>query len=84
MKDFVIKVWNHLKNFWYWLSSFWKVRYTITVSYDSQWGNEDDQEWNHVRKIIKANFKELKFRTNDKRTIHIKGMNGLRYRIEDE
>jgi len=37
-----------------------------------------------VRKIIKANFKELKFRTDDKRTVHIKGMNGLRYKIEDE
>lgn len=84
MKDFVIRVWNHLKNFWYWLSSFWIVRYTIHVSYDSQWGNEDDQVYEHVRKIIKANFKELKFRTDDKRTVHIRGMQGLRYRIEDE
>ena len=84
MKDFVIKVWNHLKNFCYWLSSFWTLRYTIHVSYDSQWGNEDDQVYEHVRKIIKANFKELKFRTDDKRTVHIRGMNGLRYKIEEE
>lgn len=84
MKDFVIRVWNHLKNFWYWLSSFWTIRYTIHVSYDSQWGNEDDQVYEHVRKIIKANFKELKFRTDDNRTVHIRGMQGLRYRIEDE
>ena len=84
MKDFVIRVWNHLKNFWYWLSSFWTLRYTIHVSYDSQWGNEDDQVYEHVRKIIKANFKELKFRTDDKRTVHIRGMNGLRYKIEEE
>ena len=84
MKDFVIRVWNHLKNFWYWLSSFWIVRYTIHVSYDSQWGNEDYQVYEHVRKIIKANFKELKFRTDDKRTVHIRGMQGLRYKIEDE
>ena len=84
MKNFVIKVWNHLKNFWYWLSSFWTLRYTIHVSYDSQWGNEDDQVYEHVRKIIKANFKELKFRTVDKRTVHIRGMNGLRYKIEEE
>ena len=84
MKNFVIKVWNHLKNFWYWLSSFWIIRYTIHVSYDSQWGNEDDQVYEHVRKIIKANFKELKFRTDDKRTVHIRGMNGLRYKIEEE
>ena len=84
MKNFVIKVWNHLKNFWYWLSSFWTLRYTIHVSYDSQWGNEDDQVYEHVRKIIKANFKELKFRTDDKITVHIRGMNGLRYKIEEE
>jgi hypothetical protein len=38
----------------------------------------------HVRKVIKANFKELKFRTDDKRVIHIRGMQGLRYKIEDE
>ena len=84
MKDFVIRVWNHLKNFWYWLSSFWIIRYTIHVSYDSQWGNEDDQVYEHVLKIIKPNFKELKFRTDDKRTVHIRGMNGLRYKIEEE
>lgn len=71
-------------SFWWWLVNLFQKRYTITVSYDSQWGNEDDQEWNHVRKIIKANFKELKFRTHERKTIHIKGMNGLRYRIEDE
>lgn len=73
-----------LINFWWWFITLIQKRYTVVVSYDNQWGNEDDQEWNHVRKIIKANFKELKFRTNDKRTIHIKGMSGLRYRIEDE
>ena len=84
MKDFVIKVWNHLKNFWYWLYRYFNIRYTIHVSYDSQWGNEDDQVWCGVRKIIKQNFKELRFRTHDKKTIHIKGMNGLRYRIEEE
>ena len=84
MKNFVINFCNHLKNFWYWLSSFWTLIYTIHVSYDSQWGNEDDQVYEHVRKIIKANFKELKFRTDDKRTVHIRGMNGLRYKIEEE
>tara|TARA_B100002019_G_scaffold258980_1_gene244022 strand:+ start:7192 stop:7305 length:114 start_codon:yes stop_codon:yes gene_type:complete len=37
-----------------------------------------------VRKIIKSNFKELKFRTEDRREVHIRGMNGLRYKIEEE
>ena len=75
---------KYLKAFYWWFITLVQKRYTITVSYDNQWGNGDDQQYVHVRKIIKANFKELKFRTNDKRTVHIKGMQGLRYKIEDE
>jgi len=67
-----------------WFLRLFQKRYTIYVSFDSQWGNEDDQVYMHVRKVIKANFKELKFRTDDKRVIHIRGMQGLRYKIEDE
>tara|TARA_B100001063_G_scaffold7201_1_gene5456 strand:+ start:5592 stop:5843 length:252 start_codon:yes stop_codon:yes gene_type:complete len=78
------KLLNGIKNFYYWIKRYFTLRYTIHISYDSQWGNEDDQVYNGVRKIIKSNFKELKFRTEDKRTVHIRGMNGLRYRIEDE
>lgn len=63
---------------------WFSTRYTIHVSYDSEWGNADDQVYLHVRKVIKANFKELKFRTEDYREIHIRGMNGLRYKIEEE
>lgn len=78
------KLLDILKRFYRWIKSFFTLRYTVTVSFDSQWGNEDDQLYTGVRKIIKANFKELKFRTEDKKTVHIRGMNGLRYRIEDE
>ena len=80
MKDFVINMWEKIK----WFIQLFQKRYTIHVSFDNQWGNGDDQTYLHVRKIIKANFKELKFRTDDKRTVHIKGMQGLRYKIEDE
>ncbi len=73
-----------LKAFYFWLISLFQTRYTIHVSYDSQWGNSDDQIFEHVRKIIKQNFKEIKFRTHDKRVVHIRGMNGLRYKIEEE
>ena len=73
-----------LQAFYFWLISLFQTRYTIHVSYDSQWGNSDDQVFKHVRKIIKSNFKELKFRTEDRREVHIRGMNGLRYRIEEE
>ena len=75
---------NKIVSFYQWVIRFFQQRYTVTVSYDNQWGNGDDQTYEHVRKIIKANFKELKFRTEDKRTVHIKGMQGLRYKIEDE
>jgi hypothetical protein len=78
------KLIKHLISFYWWLIGKFQTRYTIHVSYDSEWGNEDDVRYVHVRKIVKSNFKELKFRTNDKKDIHIKAMNGLRYKIEVE
>ena len=75
---------KHLKKLLDWIKSFFVTRYTIHISYDSQWGNEDDQYYTGVRKIIKSNYKELKFRTEDKKTVHVRGMSGLRYRIEEE
>jgi hypothetical protein len=73
-----------LKKLYWWIVNKLNPRFTVTVSFDNQFGNSDDQIYTRVRKIIKANFKELKFRTNEKKVIHIKGMNGLRYKIEDE
>lgn len=75
---------NKIVSFYQWVIRFFQTRYTITVSFDNQWGNADDQTYEHVRTIIKSNFKELKFRTEDKRVVHIRGMQGLRYKIEDE
>ena len=84
VKTIIKFIGKQLSNFYYWLISLFQTRYTIHVSFDSQWGNSDDQEFKHVRKIIKSNFKELKFRTDDKREVHIRSMNGLRYKIEVE
>ena len=75
---------NFFHNIWLRVLRWFSTRYTIQVSYDQQWGNADDQEFKHVRKIIKSNFKEIKFRTEDHREVHIRGMNGLRYKIEEE
>ena len=75
---------NKIVTFYNWLLRLFQNRYTIHVSFDNQWGNGDDQVYEHVRKVIKSNFKELKFRTEDKRVVHIRGMQGLRYKIEDE
>lgn len=75
---------NFFHNIWLRVLRWFSTRYTIQVSYDQQWGNSDDQEFKHVRKILKSNFKEIKFRTEDYREVHIRGMNGLRYKIEEE
>lgn len=84
MKNLIMKLGKSISKFYWWLIGKFQTRYTIQVSYDSEWGNEDDVRYVHVRKIIKSNFKELKFRTDDKKDIHIKAMNGLRYKIEVE
>ncbi len=78
------KLLNFIVNLYYRILRFFSTRYTIHVSYDQQWGNSDDQTFEHVRKIIKSNFKEIKFKTEDYRIVHIRGMNGLRYKIEEE
>ena len=78
------KLINGLYNLWLRILRYFSTRYTIQVSYDQQWGNSDDQTFEHVRKIIKSNFKEIKFKTEDHRIVHIRGMNGLRYKIEEE
>lgn len=78
------KILDYLYELWLRILRWFSTRYTINISYDGQWGNADDQEFKHVRKIIKSNFKELKFRTEDRREVHIRGMNGLRYKIEEE
>ena len=71
-----------LSDFYYWLISLFQTRYKIQVSYDQQWGNSDDQVYEHVRSIQKQTFKELKFITDDKRPVHIKANSGLNYKIE--
>lgn len=66
-----------------WLKSlFRKKTYTITVSYNNRFGDSDDKSWPNAAKILVANWKELKFRTTDKKIVHVKDTNGLHYRIE--
>ena len=71
-----------MKKFWSWLLSLWTTRYKITVSYDSQFGNDDDVVYEDVIKISKQNFKELVFINKDKQLVVIRCANGLKYRIE--
>ena len=66
------------------ISLFTGPRWTIYISYDSEWGNGDDRTFKNVRKISKQTFKELRFIDEDKKSINIKCESGLRYRIEEQ
>lgn len=66
-----------------WLASLFKrPTYTITVSKNTKFGDSDDKSWPNAKKIMVANWKELKFKTTDKKLVHVKDTNGLHYRIE--
>lgn len=82
IKRLVKFIGKKISDFYYWLISLFQTRYTIHVSYDSQWGNADDKVFDNVRSIQKQTFKELKFITDDKRPVHIKANSGLNYKIE--
>ena len=66
-----------------WLVSlFKKPTYTITVSYNNGNGDSHDKSWPNAKNIMTASWKELKFKTVDKKLVHVKDTNGLHYRIE--
>lgn len=69
---------------WAWLKSLFVKSYTITVSYDTQFGNGDDKVWKGVKNITKKTWKELHFVSKDKKKIQIRSNAGLNYRIEEE
>lgn len=68
-----------------WLKALFRGRrYTVTVSYDTKYGNSDDKVYTNVRKISKQTWKELKFITEDKKVVDIRSNSGLHYRIEEQ
>ena len=83
MKKFFTKVWEIIKKIWSWLYSLFITRYNIVVSYDSEWGNNDDQHFNNVRSIQKQTQNELKFIDENKRPVVIRSAAGLNYKIEE-
>jgi len=80
MKFEEIKV--SLKKFWYWLKSLFITYYVLKVSYNSTWGDSDDQEF-IVKKFIKKQDKFLKFVTQEGELVEIRGAEGLNYRIQE-
>ena len=70
---------------WSWIKAWWYgKRYTVTVSYDTKFGNVDDKTFQGVRKIKKSTWKELIFITADKKLISVRSASGLHYRIDEE
>ena len=67
---------------WTWLTSLFKTRYKLTVSYNSTYGDADDQTF-IVRKFYNKQDKYLKFQTDKKEVVELRGAEGLNYRIEE-
>ena len=75
-----LKKW--LKQAWNWLISLFRTRYKLTVSYNSTYGDSDDQSF-IVRKFYSKKEKYLKFQTENKEIVELRGAEGLNYRIEE-
>ena len=65
-----------------WLTSLFRTRYKLTVSYNSTYGDADDQTF-IVRKFYNKQEKYLKFQTDKKEVVELRGAEGLNYRIEE-
>lgn len=82
---FLKLLWRLFKKGIFWLYEWIKYklfpRYKLTVSYDKEWENDDDQEFEVIRMLInKPNY--LKFKTDDG-IVEIRGNSGLNYRLEE-
>ena len=72
------KNWIKFKN---WVISLFETRYQLTVSYNSTYGDGDDQTF-IVKKFHVKKDKYLKFTTSNKEVVEIRGAEGLNYRIQ--
>ena len=67
---------------WNWLISLFRTRYKLTVSYNSTYGDADDQTF-IVRKFYNKQDKFLNFQTDNREVVELRGAEGLNYRIEE-
>ena len=72
-----------LKRLWQWVRSLFVTRYNISVSYNNEWGDSDDQHFEDVRKITKQTNNELLFVDENKSPVVIRSAAGLNYKIEE-
>ena len=71
-----------LKEMWLWIVSLFQTRYNLTVSYNSTYGDADDQNF-IVAKFYAKQEKYLKFKTHDGEIVELRGAEGLNYRIQE-
>lgn len=67
---------------WTWIVNLFKTRYKLTVSYNSTYGDTDDENF-IVLTFYSKQDKYLKFKTENKEIVEIRGAEGLNYKIEE-
>tara|TARA_R110000822_G_scaffold249530_1_gene376952 strand:+ start:909 stop:1130 length:222 start_codon:yes stop_codon:yes gene_type:complete len=72
-------MWNKLVE---WFLYKFRRRYKITVSFNKEYGDEDDRSF-IAKKIIMQKEKHLKFRDENNRIVEYQSAAGLNYIIED-
>lgn len=76
-----MKIGNIFNKFYTWLKSLFTTRYKLVVSYNSTYGDADDQTF-IVKKFYYKQDKYISFKTDTDETVEIRGAEGLNYRIE--
>ncbi len=70
-----------LKEIWNWIVNLFRTRYKLTVSYNSTYGDADDQEF-IVKKFYYKQEKYISFKDENDVTVEIRGAEGINYRIQ--
>jgi hypothetical protein len=70
-----------IKDWWYWFLSWFITYHELTVSYNSQWGDADDQTF-IVQKFYKKQPNYIRFKTQEGDIVELRGAEGLNYRIK--
>lgn len=71
-----------LNQLWFWFKNLFLTYYELTVSYNSTYGDGDDQTFT-VSHFYKKQDKYLKFKTEEGEIVEIRGAEGLNYRIKE-
>tara|TARA_B100000123_G_C25673582_1_gene403101 strand:- start:657 stop:884 length:228 start_codon:yes stop_codon:yes gene_type:complete len=73
---------KQLRNLLDWFLSLFRTRYEIIVSFDTRYGNNDDQKY-IAKKLFTQTEKHLKFRTEEDQMVEFKSSSGLNYIIKE-